>query len=157
MNTNTSSALDNAMSRIRSAFLWLMITFTFRRKSKPQYVGPKVVAIDKYLRPTMKPMFDQSTYTNAVLPLSTLGRLKRMETELGGPTEDRDTGWVPSPSQPWPWLPKPEPGQKISGSRMYSGAQQSIPPMTADIPCRVVAEIIPGLTMTLSASPDAAR
>lgn len=137
-------------SRIRSAFLYLTITLVSPRKSKPQYVGPKVRAINRYSRPTMKPMYDQSGWQQMLVPCpNTSARLKRMETELDGATAAPDTGSKDYPYQPWPWLPLPAPGPKTSGFLMCLGNAGSSPYTIPDTACPDTAEIIPGLVIAL--------
>jgi hypothetical protein len=162
MITSISSVPGRVMSLIRSAFLWLMITITFRRKSMPQYVGPKVVAINRYSRPTMKPMLSP-----AVLQY----RMHRMEPELTSDTSNGMTQLMPlgataapdtgSEDEHWnqlPWFPKPQPEPKTNGSVKFSDSGLEYFPNTITVTAFPDAiEIIPGHPMTWFPSPDAAR
>src|ERR1051325_10617586 len=107
MTTNISSVKGYVLSLTLSAWMYLTTMLHFRRKSTPQYVGPKVVAIDRYSRPTMRHMSGVSALYHQ-MP-STQAMLNRMEPELHGAMADPDTG---SEDKRWPqlpWFPKPQP------------------------------------------------
>jgi hypothetical protein len=162
--------LDDAKNYLRSLMLssWMFLTTTLicRRKSMPQYVGPKIVAINRYSKPTMK----RTSYLDDLREqgltvqdyLNRYAPLYRMEPELTldtskemtqlmplGATAVRDTG---SEDERWnqlPWFPKPQPGQRTSGSATSFQEYASTPHTILVTPFPDVAEIIPGLLTTL--------
>lgn len=149
MITNISLVKERVMSRIRSVFLWLTITCRYPVKSRPQYVGPKVVAIDSYSRPTMRHTYAPADFYENVQNRNTVAMLNRMEPELSGATADPDTGSDDKRWQQLPWFPTPRPEPKTNGLRASWPTLGSIQATANNIQCPDAVEIIPGLVTTL--------